>query len=173
RNSDVRDLAIRKRRATGEINYVLNVSWSHDALVVSRNIEEELVERDILLRISSNKIVKLQAGDCQHRSTVELGIVESVEQVNSTRTGGSEAHSQFAGELGIPGRHECGRFFVAHLYKTNLLLARAQRLHDSVDPVAGKAKDRIDSPIDEGLNQNICCCHGGHLHSFLSIRMRS
>ena len=93
RDGDVRNLPIGERHTAGEIHYILNVSWSHDALVVNRDIDKELVERDVLLRVSSDEIVILQASDGQHRSAVELGIIETIQQVNSAGARGCETHS--------------------------------------------------------------------------------
>ena len=56
---------------------------------------------------------------------------------------------------------------MAHMDETNFVLALAQRFHDSVYAVAGKAKDNLNTPIDERIDQNICTCTG-HLLSLYS-----
>ena len=44
----------------------------------------KFVERHILLGVSSDQVVELQAGDSQHRRTIHLRVVEAVQQVDST-----------------------------------------------------------------------------------------
>ena len=42
-----------------------------------------------------------------------------------------------------------------HLNETDLVLARAQRLHDAVDAIAGQAEDDIDAPVNEGFDEDV------------------
>src|SRR5438874_3781872 len=99
--------------------------WPHDPFVENCNVHEELIERNVLLGISPNQIVKLQASNGQHGLAIELGIVESIQQVNAARTGGGQADSQLAGEFGIAAGHERSRLFMAHLDEPDLLLVSA------------------------------------------------
>src|SRR5207249_9292048 len=50
RNRDVRNSTIGKSSSAGEINDVFYMSRAHHALVVNRNVHEELIEGDVLLR---------------------------------------------------------------------------------------------------------------------------
>ena len=59
------------------------------------------------------------------------------------------------GELGVAARHERRRFFVPHLDEADLVLPRAQRLHDAVDAVAGQAEDDIDAPVEQGVDEHV------------------
>jgi len=60
--------------------------------VENGNIHKELVGRNILLRVSSNQVVELQSGDGQHWLPVELGVVESVQQMDSSRPRRGQAY---------------------------------------------------------------------------------
>jgi hypothetical protein len=75
READVRHGAIGERGAAGEVRQVLDVRRSHHALVILRDVHKSLVEFDVLLRESSDQVVKLHSGDGEHRSAVELGVI--------------------------------------------------------------------------------------------------
>jgi hypothetical protein len=53
----------------------------HDTDAVLGDIGEYLVQFDILLRTSANQIVVRHARDGEHWLSVQLGIVETIEQV--------------------------------------------------------------------------------------------
>ena len=78
--------AIRKSNSHGEIDHIFDMIRSHDALIVGSDIHVQPIERDILLSVGSNQIVKLQARECQHRLPIHLGVVQSVQQMNSAGT---------------------------------------------------------------------------------------
>src|SRR5690606_23510920 len=60
-----------------------------------------------------------------------------------------------AGPLGVGAGGERGGLLVPHLDEADPVLARAQRLHDAVDAVAGDAEDGIDVPVDQRLDQDV------------------
>jgi hypothetical protein len=129
-------LPVSQRSATSEINQIFDVHRTHHALVEDADVDKEFVERDVLLRVGADQIVVLEAGDGEHRSAIQLCVVESVEQVNASGTGGCETHSQLAGELGVAAGHERSGLFVTHLDETYFLGANAQGFHDAVDAIA-------------------------------------
>ena len=59
------------------------------------------------------------------------------------------------GELRIAAGHERRRFLVAHLDEPDLVLARAQRLHDPVDAVAWQPEYRVDAPVHQRLDEDV------------------
>ena len=95
---------------------------AHDPLVIDADIHKELVEGDILLGVSADQIVELQAGDRQHRRPIHLGVVEAIQEVNASRPGGRQTYPEFARVLGIAAGHEGGCFFVPHVDEANLVL---------------------------------------------------
>ena len=111
-------------------------------------------------------------GDRQHRLAVQLGVVQPVEQVDAAGAGGRQADAQPPGELGVAAGHERGGLLVPHLDEADLVLVRAQRLHDAVDAVAGQAEDSVDSPVDEALYEDVGGCSGHGLLISLSVRAR-
>src|SRR6185437_9822279 len=133
---DVSYTVVCERGPAGEICDVFNVSWPHYALIEYRDIHEKLVEFNILLGKRPNEVMELKAGDREHRLVVEPGIIESVQQVNSTWAGRSQADTQLAGEFGITAGHECRSFFMAHLDKSNLVCVSAKGFHDAIDAIA-------------------------------------
>ncbi len=133
-NRNVRDTAIAEGGATGHADNALDVRGAHHPHVVVRDVHEDLIELDVLLRVRADEIV-------------ELCVVQSVEQVNASRPGGGKTHAQPAGELGVPARHERGGLLVANLDEPDAIGARPERLHDAVDPVSRQSKDRVYAPI--------------------------
>ena len=75
--------------------------------------------------VCANQVVELETSNRQHRLMIQLGVVKSVEKMNSTRTRGSQTHSEPARELGVSTCHECGGFLVAYLDEADLVLAIA------------------------------------------------
>ena len=103
----------------------------------------------------------MHAGDRQHRLAVQLGVVEAVQQMNAAGAGGGQADAEPAGVLGVGAGHEGRGLLVPHLDEADLVLARAQRLHDAVDAVAGKSEDHVDAPVQNGFDENVAAgvCH--------------
>src|SRR5436189_1563603 len=97
--------------AAGQMGDVLDVFRPHDSRIVNRDIHEYAVKIDVLLRVRLDQIVEMMAGDRQDRLSIELGIVQSIKQVDAPRTGGGEAHPKLAGEFCITAGHE-GRCFL-------------------------------------------------------------
>jgi hypothetical protein len=108
----------------------------HDPAVVDRDIHEQLVELHVLLREGMHQIVEGHAGDGQHGYLVELGVVQPVEQVDATWPGGRHADSQSTGKFGVAARHQRGGLLVANVDEADVVAAFAQRLDNSVNPVA-------------------------------------
>ena len=101
-------------------------------------------------------------GDRQHRLAVELGIVQPVEQMNAAGTRGRQADAQLAGVLCIAAGHECGRFLVAHLNETDLVL-RAVRSASMMPLMPSPGRPKIVyAPVVKRIDQNIrsSLCHG-------------
>ncbi len=158
-DGNVRDRALVDRRADRQLRDCFHVRRAHDALVIAGYIHEELVELDVLLRKRAGNVLELHAGNRKHRLLVHLGVVQAVEQVDAAGAGGCKAHAQAAGELSIGAGHKCRRFLVPHVDEANLILCLAQRLHDTVNAVAGQAEDRIDTPVHQLFYQHISSSH--------------
>src|SRR5690242_20772587 len=143
------------------------MSRPHDPLVVDRDVHKQPIERDILLCVRTNQIMELKASDSQHGLAVQLGVVETVEQVNSSRSGCCQTNAQFPGELRVTARHKCGSFLMSHLNETDLVLGFSERFNEAVDSIAGKAEDRVDAPIQKHFYNHISCgfCHSSSRRS--------
>src|SRR3954447_24868403 len=127
----------------------------HHADAVGAGVHEQFVEGDILLRVGLEQVVILQAGDRQHWLIIELGVVNSVEQVDSARSRGGDAHAQLAGPFGVSAGCESSGFLMPHLDEADLLLARAKGLEDPIDAVAGYSEHDLDAPVDQGLDEDL------------------
>src|SRR5437764_7211378 len=163
RHRHMRDAAIGEGRAAGELDDVLGVRRTHDAVVVFADIDEELVELDILLRLGGQQVVELKPGDRQYRDTVEFGVVEPVQQVNAAGPRGRDADAEPAGEFRVAAGGEGRGLLVPHLDKANAVLAFAERLDNAVDAITGDAEYGVDAPCQQGVDQNVA---GGRFHEF-------
>ena len=79
RESKVRDAVICDRRPACQVCDVLYVSRPHDPLVEDRNIHKKFIERNILLSIASDKVVKLQPGDREYRLSIQLRVIQTIQ----------------------------------------------------------------------------------------------
>ena len=145
--------------STSQVGDVLYVRGTHDSLIENSNIREKFVEGYILLRVGSDEIVELQSSDRQHRLGVELGIVETIQQMDTAGTRRGETDSQLSCEFGIATCHESSSLFVPHLNKSNLVLVSSKRLHDAVDAVPRKPKNDLNAPINQRFDEHIGCSH--------------
>jgi len=82
--------------------------------------------------------------------------------------GSGQAHAQAASGLRLAARHNRGRFLVAYMNEADLVLMDAAGFHDTIDPVAGQAEDRVDPPIDQALDQDFRGRSGHSLFAYLS-----
>lgn len=123
--------------------------------IIDRDIVEHAGQVDVLLGKGLDQVVILRPGDGKHRHLVELGIVEARQQMRAAGSGRCETYAELSGELGIGTRHEGGRFLMPDLDEPDPILALAQRLHDAVDAISGKAEDDLDIPFDQRVNQYV------------------
>ncbi len=157
REAQVRHASPGHRRAARERCDVLEVGAAHDPGVVDGDVLEHARQVDILLGRRVDQVAEVVAGDREHGRAVELRVVQPVGQVQAARARGRQAHAQPAAELRVRGCGERGRFLVANLDEADLLLVRAQGLHDPVDAVAGQAEHDVHAPLDQGLDQHVSC----------------
>src|SRR5581483_8220899 len=102
-----------------------------------------------------NQIMEMMAGDRQDRLPIELGIIQTIQQMNASRAGGGHAHTQPPGIFRITAGHESGRLLMPHLQETQLVAMGAQRFHNAIDTISRKTEDNLHAPINESFNQNI------------------
>src|SRR6266496_4220502 len=105
---DVRNAVVSESSSTSQVRNVLYVRGTHDSFIEHSNIYEEFVECHILLRVGSDKVVKLQPGDREYRLIIEFGVVESIQQVYASRARCGDTDSQLSRELGVATCHESG-----------------------------------------------------------------
>src|SRR5262245_43014653 len=118
----------------------------HDPGIVDGHVSKKPVEVHVLLGVRVDQIMIMMAGDGEHWLTVELCIIETIQQVNPAESGCSQANTQLTGVLGISASHQCSSFFVTRLNKTNFVLATPKCFHDAVNPIAGQTKNSLNAP---------------------------
>ena len=131
---DVRNAAVGEGVAAGEVRDLLDVGGAHHPGVVTAT-SAKTDGGHVLLAVGIHQVVVLVPGDGEDGLAVHLGVVQAVQEVEGAGARGRQAHAEFPGELGIAAGHERGGLLVAHLDEADPVLARAQRLHDPVDPV--------------------------------------
>lgn len=154
-NRNVRHGPARKRGFDGHIDDIQDMRRPIDLFVVSRHVDKRFIEIDILLIVRADQVMVGMAGNGEHRLAIAFSIVQPIDQMQATGTRGGQADSQAMSELGIGAGRECRRLFVPDLYECNTVLAGSQGFKESVDTVAGIAKDCIDAPGDQSLNERI------------------
>src|SRR5947209_1168275 len=86
----------------------------------------------------------------------------------AARTRSGKATTKATCVFSISAGHECCGLFVPDLYEAHALLSCAQSFHDSVDAVAGKTENSVNTPTDNSLDEHVGCCLC-HSFSFLSV----
>ena len=151
----MRDAALRERRAAAGVDDRLHVARAHDLLVVDRDVFEERQQVDFLLVLRAEKIVIRLTGDREHRRAIHLGVVQSVEEMDRARTRRRETDAKLPRVFCVAARHERRGFFVADLDERQTILPLTQRLHDSVDAVAGQSEDDAHTPVNQTIREHI------------------
>ena len=82
--------------------------------------------------------------------------------MDASGAGSRKAYAQSTRPLGISAGIECCRFLVANLDKPDPILARSERLDYAIDAITGKAKNRVDAPVEQSLDQDIRGGRRGH-----------
>src|SRR5437660_3413143 len=130
---------------------------AHDAYVIKGNVDEQLIELHILLRKGVQQVMKLQTRDREYGLAVELGVVETIQQMYAAGTGSDHAYAEFSGKFRIRARSKRCRFLVPYLNETDFVLTFPKRFDHTIDAIAGNTKDDADAPVDQHVDQNVTC----------------
>ena len=120
-----------------------------------RDVLHQRGEVDFLLVMAAQRGARLLAHDRHHRLAVELGVVQSVQQMDGARPGGRQAHADLAGEAGVAAGHEGCFLLVADLHEVERILHAAQRRQQAVDAIARIAEQAAHAPLAEPLEDEI------------------
>src|SRR5438094_919574 len=123
--------------------------------VLVRDVLEETDQVDLLLIVAAKRDRLLLADDREHRLVIELGVVETVQEVDRARTGGRHADAQLTGELCVAAGGKGGDLLVAGLYELDPVAVFVERPHDAVDAVAGVPVDARHAPLVEALEDEL------------------
>src|SRR5690348_889741 len=91
----------------------------------------------------------------QDRLAIQLGVIQPIQKMDASRTGGGHANSKLSGIFRIRTSHEGGRLLMPNLNKPDLLFARAQGFHDSVNSITRQAKNHFNAPVQKSIKKNI------------------
>ena len=150
------DAASRLRDSQRTIHQVAHLIRRHaDLDEVPGHILEERRQIDLLLVVTADRATHRLTNDGEDRLVVQLGVIESVEQVNGPGSRGGEAHTHLAGDPGMAAGHEGGLLLMPDLNELEAVAGPAQRGNDPADPVAGIAEDAPDAPLRQPVQQEI------------------
>jgi hypothetical protein len=105
------------------------VRWTHQPLIVNRDILVEIILIDVLQIMRADEVVVGHAGDGEDGRAINLSIIKAVEQVDRSRRGSGEADAQSTAEFGVSTGGQRRRFLVSAMDITNAALGFAERLH--------------------------------------------
>jgi hypothetical protein len=100
-------------------------------------LRKKVILVDVLQVVRPNQIVIRHSGDRQHRGSVDLRIVEPVEQMHRAGGGGREHNTEPSGEFGITAGSQCGGLLVPAVDKAYAVFGSAQGLDKPINAVAG------------------------------------
>src|SRR5437660_7353768 len=125
--SDVGDATKGEGRPARRIDERHDMLRAHYLLVVNRDVLEKRKQVDFVLIMRADQVVVGLTGNGENGRTVELRVVQPVEQVNRARTRGGEANAEPPRVFCVSARHESSGLFVADLDERHPVLPRAQR----------------------------------------------
>ena len=99
--------------------------------VLMADVLEQDGQVDFLLVVAAQPGARLLADDRHDRLMIELGVVQTVEQMDRARARGRQAHPDLTGEFGVRAGHERRHLLVAGLHE----LERGRR-RDRARPAA-------------------------------------
>ena len=114
---------------------------------------------DLLLIGGAESRARLLPNQCHHRHMVELGVVETVEEMNGTGTGGCEAKTGLPGEFRVRRCHEGRHFLVADLYVFHKSFGLFQGYIETADTVTRIAIDAFKAPFRQTLPDEFADVH--------------
>ena len=135
-----------------------------DLLVVDRHFAEEPELVDFLGSAGSDLVARDLAGDRQNRHMVQGGIVETVQEVDRSRSLASHADRKLSRKFGLGAGGEGAGLLVTHHDEMDRILL-PERLHQRVDRVSRNPEDLGHSAFLEELHDAIAHrpCHGSSL----------
>ena len=136
-----------------------------DQLRVHRALVEEAVRVGFLKEAAADLFAGNVRGDGQHRGSGAVGVVESVDQVQVSRTAGTGAHREPAGQLGFRRGGERRGLLMPDVNPVDPALRGAARLPDGVDNRVEAVADYPVDPLHAGglkLFDELGCKFLGH-----------
>ena len=97
-----------------------------------------------------------QPRQSKDRLSIKFGVVQTVEEMETTWPGRGEADAESARELRVCAGHEGSCLLVSDLDELRIVACGLERPQDGVDAVAGVTKDPMDAPLTQPLQQELC-----------------
>ena len=154
---EVRDAALHERVLAREAHQLGVVGVALHGLRVERDVGERGGEVEVLERAAPAHLRRHLPRDREHRRAIDLGVVETGEQVGGARARDREARGELAGELAVGRRRERGRALVADADEREVaaLLGLAHRVGESEVRVADHAEHVGDAPREHRLDHDV------------------
>ncbi len=154
---EVGDAALVERVLAREVHELDLVGVAVHRLGRDRDVGERGGEIEVLERAPTAHLRRHLTRDREHRRAVDLGVVQTGEQVGGARTGDREARGQAAGQLAVRARRERGRALVADADEREVAarLGLAHRVGEAEVRVPDHPEDVGDAPRAHRLDHQI------------------
>src|SRR6185437_14726215 len=161
-NDHARHRPRRHRDAHSAIDHMTGSRRIYQAVaVLARDILEQGVEIHFLLITATERHRRRLSDDREHVLMIHLRVIQTVEEMDRTRSRCCKTYSQLARELRVRRRHERGLLLMSYLNEVQLAVCPIYRRNESVDPIAGVTVNSPNSPGDQTLHDEVArgCTH--------------
>jgi hypothetical protein len=107
------------------------------------NIFEQRLQVDVLLVTTTDGHLRLLAHDGNDWLVIQRRIVQSIQQVDGTGPGGTQADAGLSGVFGVGAGHQRRELFVGWLDEARLVARALDAPDDSIDAIAGVPNTRV------------------------------
>ena len=114
---------------------------------------KSLIEIDVLLIMRADQVMKGVSGYRKHRHAVAFRVIQTIQKMNSARSGGGDTHTQLSRVFRIAARRKSCCFLMPDLDELDFFLPCPKRLEHTVNAISRKAKNHFHSPIEEPVGE--------------------
>ena len=123
----------------------LHRTGSHVDILTS-HIFEQRYQIHFLLVVSSHGGRRRLPHNCDNRTMIHFRIIETIQQVDCAWARGCQTNPDFIGKFCMRSCHECSHLLMSHLHKLKEIQVTLKASQDTIDAIAGVAKNTLDTP---------------------------
>jgi hypothetical protein len=145
----VRDAPVSKRGTASSVDHRFRVNGPGNPYIESRDILHQSFRIHSLYKSEPALVVERLAGNGQNWRSIIGSVIQTVQQVHCSGSGGCKTNAQSSGVFGPSTCHEGSRFFMPDGDKPDPVLTTPQSINDGIDAIANQPKDMTYIPIDQ------------------------